>query len=504
MSGYIPAIHRRQRILLPETLDDYLTEENPVRFLDAFVDRLDLRELEITHAELNTTGRPPYDPAALLKLYLYGYLYGVRSSRRLERECRRNLEVMWLLRKLTPDFKTIADFRRDNVDHIRPLFQRLVALCRELRLLEGDLVAIDGSKFRAVNSRDRNYNRAKLADRMKSMEKSIDRYLRELDENDAKEAENPGLPASVPNLKEKIERMKERQRRYRGLLAQLEATGATEISLTDPDSRMMKGNNDRMEVAYNTQIAVEATSKLIVAYDLDNHPSDHHQLAAMSQQAQAALDKKALRAVADRGYYDGEQVRRCVEQGVTPYVPEPEKAKGSGERAGMSPEFYKERFVYDSISDTIVCPAGHRMTPSPVIRKGWRQRPEGVALRVFRTNRCHTCPHFMTRCTHSPFGRRIQRTENEEFLEAMRGRLRSSEGERMLTVRQSVVEHPFGTIKRAFDQGYLLLKGLRKVRGEIGFTMIAYDLRRLLSLVGTRGLVARLSVERRQGRARPA
>ena len=319
MSGYIPAIHRRQRILLPETLDDYVTEENPVRFLDAFVDGLDLRELEITHAELNTTGRPPYDPAALLKLYLYGYLYGVRSSRKLERECRRNLEVMWLLRKLTPDFKTIADFRRDNVDHVRPLFQRLVALCRELRLLEGDLVAIDGSKFRAVNSKDRNFNRAKLADRMKSVEKSIDRYLRELDENDAKEAENPGLPASVPNLKEKIERMKERQRRYRELLDQLETTGATEISLTDPDSRMMKGNNDRMEVSYNGQIAVEADSKLIVAYDVDNKASDHHQLASMAEQARAALRRSSLRAVADRGYYDGEQVRRCIERDIMPY-----------------------------------------------------------------------------------------------------------------------------------------------------------------------------------------
>ena len=230
MSGYVRAVHRHQQILMPDLLDDYVTEENPVRFLDVFVDGLDLSELGITHAEPNETGRPPYDPAALLKLYLYGYLHGVRSSRKLEQECHRNLEVMWLLRKLTPDFKTIADFRKDNVDRFRPLFQRLVALGRELRLLEGDLVAIDGSKFRAVNAKDRNFNRAKLADRTKAIEKSIDRYLRELDENDAKESENPGLPLRVPNLQEKIERLKERQRRYRGLLEQLETTGATEIS----------------------------------------------------------------------------------------------------------------------------------------------------------------------------------------------------------------------------------------------------------------------------------
>ncbi len=503
MSGYILSAHRRQRILLPEVLDDYVTEENPVRFLDAFVDSLNLKELGFTHAEPNDTGRPPYDPAVLLKLYLYGYLYRVRSSRKLERECQRNLEVMWLMRKLTPDFKTLADFRKDNVDCLRPLFQRLVALCRELRLLEGDLVAVDGSKFRAVNSKDRNFNRAKLADRLKSVEKSIDRYLKELDENDAKEAENPGLPSSVPNLKEKIERMKERQRRYRGLLSQLEAAGATEISLTDPDSRLMKGNNDRMEVAYNTQIAVEATSKLIVAYDVDNRASDHHQLAAMSSRAQEALGGQPLRVVADRGYYDGEQVRQCVEKGVTPYVPEPEKARGAAERDGIDPEFALDKFAYDPSTDTIVCTAGHRMTPLPIIRKSWRQRPEGIAIRVFRTSQCHSCPHFMTRCTHNPSGRRIQRPENEEFLEAMRARLRDVEGDRILSIRKSVVEHPFGTIKRAFNQGYLLLKGLRKVTGEMGLTMIAYDLRRLLSLVGTSGLLAHLST-RPRGRARAA
>ncbi len=493
MSGYVRAADRHQQILMPDLLDDYVTEENPVRFLDAFVDRLDLRKLGITHAEPNTTGRPPYDPAALVKLYLYGYLYGIRSSRKLERECHRNLELMWLMRRLAPDFKTIADFRRDNVDRIRPLFQQLVGLCRELRLLEGNLVAIDGSKFRAVNAKDRNFNRAKLVDRMKAVEKSIDRYLRELDENDAKEAENPGLPASVPNLKEKIERMKERMRRYRELADRLETTGATEISLTDPDSRMMKGNNDRMEVAYNGQIAVESQSKLIVAYDIDNKASDHHQLAAMARQAQSAMGKNHLTAVADRGYFDGEQVRRCVEQGITPYVPEPEKARGAAQRDGIDPAFSLDKFVYDAATDTIVCPAGERMTPLPATRKGWRQRPEGIAIRVFRTHRCHACPHFMSRCTHNPNGRRIQRRENEELLEAMRARVRTSEGDRLVALRQSIVEHPFGTIKRAFNQGYLLLKGLRKVIGEMGLTMIAYDLRRLLSLVGTRALVVHLS-----------
>lgn len=492
MSGYILAIHRRQRILLPELLDDYVTEENPVRFIDAFVDNLNLRQLGITHAEPKEVGRPPYDPAALLKLYLYGYLYGVRSSRKLERECRRNLELMWLMRKLTPDFKTIADFRKDNVDHFRPLFQRLVALCRELHLLEGNLVAIDGSKFRAVNSKDRNFNRSKLADQMRMVEKSIDRYLRELDESDAKEAENPGLPASVPNLKEKIERMKERQRRYRELLDRLEATGATEISLTDPDSRMML-SNDRMEVAYNGQIAVEAQSKLIVAYDVDNRPSDHHQLAAMARQAQMALGQEHLTAVADRGYFDGEQIRRCIDQGITPYVPEPRKDRGAARRSGLTIEFRKDQFVYDPVTDTVECPAGARMTFRTEYRVCWRQRPEGVVTREYRTDSCRTCPHFMAQCTHNPTGRRYYRRGNDDQVEAMRRRVRSDEGDRILTARKSVVEHPFGTIKRSFNQGYLLLRGVRKVTGELGLTMLAYDLRRLISLVGTRRLLGHLT-----------
>ncbi len=452
MSGYIVAAHRRQRILLPEVLDDYVTEENPVRFLDAFVTSLDLRELGITHAEPKDTGRPPYDPAALLKLYLYGYLYGIRSSRKLERECHRNLELLWLMGKLTPDFKTLADFRRDNVDSFRPLFQRLVALCRELRLLEGDLVAIDGSKFRAVNSKDRNFNRAKLTDRMKSVEKSVDRYLKELDENDAKEAENPGLPASVPNLKEKIERMKERMRRYKGLLAQLEGTGATELSLTDPDSRMMKGNNGRMEVSYNTQIAVEAESKLIVAYEVDNKASDHHQLAAMAHRAREALRARRLTVVADRGYYDGSQVARCMADGVVPYVPELEKARGAAVRTGMDPEFTRDKFVYDAASDTVVCPEGHRMKPRPGRWESDRDR-----AKIYRTAACSSCPQFLTRCTHNVEGREIERSAFEEEVDAMRSRVRTAEGDRLVALRQTIVEHPFGTIKRAFNQGYLLM-----------------------------------------------
>ncbi len=493
MSGYITSFPRRQKILFPDTLDDYVTEENPVRFLDVFVDALDLGRLGFTHAEPPETGRPPYRPSDLLKLYLYGYLNKVRSSRRLERECQRNVEVLWLLRKLAPDFKTIADFRKDNVGSIHPLFRVLVEFCKELQLLDGDRVAIDGSKFLAVNSKDRHFDQDKLPDRMKRIDEKVDRYLRELDENDAKEEGEVSFPSRVPNLKEKIAKLKERQAKYESYQARMERTGEVEISLTDPERRMMRCN-DRLDLAYNAEIAVEAKNKLIVAYDVTTDVADNHWLVPMARQAREALGVDHLRAIADRGYFDGEQVSRCAENGITDYGPEPEWAKGMGDREGISPEFYADKFVYDPASDTVTCPAGHRMVLRSEYTHRWRQRPEGMLTRRYATDHCPACPHFMTRCTRNRRGRWIRRTVYAEAVEEMRSRMNSPEGRELFDLRKSTVEHPFGTMKRGFDQGYLLLKGLRKVRGELGLTMLAYNLRRLLGLVGTRGLMNRLSL----------
>ena len=498
MSGYIAGLPRRQKILFPDTLDEYVTEDNSVRFLDAFVDALDLARLGFTHAEPPETGRPPYRPSDLLKLYLYGYLNKVRSSRRLERECQRNVEVIWLMRKLTPDFKTIADFRKDNGDSIPPLFRALVEFCKELRLLDDDRVAIDGSKFLAVNSKDRHFDRDKLRDRMKRIEEKVDRYLRELDENDAKEEGEVQFPSRVANLKEKIAKLKERQAKYQSYQARMDRTGEVEISLTDPESRMMRCN-DRLDLAYNGEIAVEPKNKLIVAYDVTTDVADNHQLVPMAQQAREALGVDHLRAIADRGYFDGEQVSRCTENGITPYVPEPERAKGMGDREGISPEFYADKFVYDARSDTFTCPAGHRLVLRSEYTHTWRQRPEGMLIRRYATDQCRSCPHFMSRCTRNPRGRWIRRTEYANVVEAMRARMNSPEGRALFDLRKSTVEHPFGTVKRGFDQGYLLLKGLRKVTGELGLTMLAYNLRRILGLVGTRGLMEQLAT-----RARPS
>ncbi len=492
MSGFVPSTSRRQQLLLPEILDDYVSEENPARFIDSFVDSLDLGKMGFVHAEPNEMGRPPYNPADLLKLYLYGYLNRVRSSRRLERECHRNLEVIWLMRKLTPDFKTISDFRMASVDQVRLVFREMVEFCRRLGLLDPSLVAIDGSKFRAVNSIDRHHTTKSLEEDRKQIDERLARYLKELDENDAKEArEEESFPPRVKNLKEKIAALREKKRSLEEIRKLLETSGMDEVSLTDPDSRVML-NHGRHEMCYNTQIAVEAKAKMVVAYDVDNKADDHHQLAPMAIQAKEALGVDHLKAVADKGYYSGAQTGRCVDAGITPFIPQPEKAKGAGDLAGIAPEFRKDKFRYDPSTDTVVCPAGHSMHPGSPLTQGPPWRPEPMAVKIYTTHACFSCPHHRTRCTLSSQSRKIMRTEHTSELEAMEARMRAGEGRRILALRQALAEHPFGTIKRGLDQGYMLLRGIRKVRGEMGLTLTTYDMRRALNLRGTRSLMVAL------------
>jgi transposase len=490
MSGFIDGQHRQQAVLFPNTLDEYVTEENPVRFIDAFVDSLDLSAMGFTHARPLDQGRPPYDPADLLKLYLYGYLNKVRSTRRLERECQRNLEVMWLMGKLAPDFKTIADFRRDNADHLRPVFRELVALCKGLDLLDPQLVAIDGSKFKAMNSFKRSVTPASLRESLATLDEKIARYLRELDENDRKEAQEESLPAHVPNLKKKIAELKERKQQHEALLHRMESSGETEMSLTDPDCRVMRTHGS-YDLCYNTQIAVEARNKIIVEYDVSNHASDDGELAQMAVRAREALGVERLNVTADKGYYSGAQVQRCVENGITPYVPEMKVRSGAAKRHGLSPAFALDKFRYDGTSDTVVCPTGQRLTPvGPGIEVRWGMRSATRRAQVYRTDACFRCPHYMGDCTTNPKGRHVMRTEYDTAMEAMRERMKTPEGRRILSLRQALAEHPFGTIKRGFQQGHLLLKGLRKTTGEMGLSLIAYDLRRMINILGTTQLVS--------------
>ena len=493
MTDYVQGFHRRQQLLMPDTVDDYVSADNPARFIAAFVDNLDLTAMGFTHTELKETGRPPYDPADLLKLYLYGYLNQVRTSRKLERECTRNLEVMWLIGKLAPDFKTIADFRKDNVDCIRAVFRELHCLCTDLGLLQGDLVGIDGTKFKAVNSNDRSLNEEKLQEKLKRIDERVARYLEELDANDKKEEEGEQpLPARVKDLQKNIEKLKEKKTFYEGLRTRMETTGEKEISLTDPDCRTMK-NNGKLESCYNGRIAVDSVNKLIVAYDVDNLSSDRKSLAQMSVRAKEALGVEKLEVTADKGFHSAQELHRCFEKGITPYVPKPDHKKGAVERHRLSPEFNGSKFAYDASTDSYLCPAGKRLTFYSESHYNRPTNPERENVRLYTTTECLTCPHYFNGCTSTEGGRRIGRTEYAEDVEKADALYGTVEGRAKVNLRKTLVEHPFGTIKRAFNQGYLLLKGLRKVEGEVGLTFITYNMRRIINIVGTESLVARLT-----------
>lgn len=474
--AYIAGTDRTQAVLLPEVLDDYVGADNPVRFLDAFVAQLDLSALGFQRAVPAETGRPGYDPADLLRLYLYGYLHRIRSSRRLEQETHRNVELMWLLRRLTPDFKTIADFRRDHPRALKGVCREVILLCRRLDLFGGELLAIDGSKFRAVNARDRSYTPAKLAKLQREIDQTITRYLRELDRQDQTEVGTEGPSAAV--LQEKIAALQERRAQYTAYQQQLVASGETALSLTDRDSRPMMSRG-RVEVCYNVQTAVDAKHKLIVAEDVTNAAADRDQLSPMATAAQDALGSATPVVVADRGYYHGAEIKRCLEAGMPPLVPRP--LTSANEARGL---FTKDDFVYEPGADGYRCPAGEWLTyRSTTVELG-------RTIKNYRTSACGRCA-LKFRCTRNKDGRKITRWVDEHLLEEMAQRLRRDRA--LFAQREALSEHPFGTMKRAMDQGYFLLKGLRKVRGEFSLTVLAYNLKRVLNLVSVPRLLEALA-----------
>lgn len=460
-------------MLFPERLEDYVAPENPVRFLDAFVGWLDLTALGFTKAQCADTGRPPYAPALLLKLYLYGYLHRLRSSRLLEAECHRNVEVIWLLGKLTPDFKTIADFRKDNLKPLQAVARQFTLLCRKLELFGGELLAIDGSKFKAVNARDQNFNAAKLQELIAHADARLAEYLKALDSADAAEAGSSGL--SQAQLAAKIAALQEKRDWHAELLAQLQAEGEKQISVTDPDTRRMptaQGN----QVGYNAQLAVDAKHKLIAAEDVTNDVTDVNQLANVALAAKANLGLQQAEVVADTGYYNASEVSRCVAQGLTPFIP---KADTSANTArGL---YGKSRFQFDAAKDVYVCPAGAALT--------YRFSTEelGRELRYYRATGCRECA-LKRHCTRNQANRTITREANEHLMEAMAARLKA-EPEKF-KLRKQLAEHPFGTIKRSFGYTHFLLKGLAKVRTEWSLITLVYNLKRVLNLVKLSELMA--------------
>ena len=474
MKRYVEGEDRGQATLLPERLDEYVAADNPVRVIDVFVDELDLQGLGFARAEPASTGRPSYHPGVLLKIYLYGYLNRIQSSRRLEREAQRNIELMWLTGRLSPDFKTIADFRRDNGEAIRRVCREFVELSRQFGLFGDTMVAIDGSKFKAVNNRDKNFTPHKLKARRQQLEESIARYLNELDRADREPATAP--PARVSRLKEKMAAVKDHIRKLGAIERQLLQTPDQQISLTDPDARSMatSGRGTGI-VGYNVQTVVDTEHHMIVAHEVTNVGHDRAQLTAMSTLARDALAQEKLTVLADRGYFDSEEILQCAEEKITPLVPKP---LTSNSRADG--RFDKRDFVYIAKRDEYRCPAGQRAI--------WRFSTveNGLTIHKYWSSACPRCS-MKSRCTTSNY-RRIARWEHEQVLDDMQRRLdRTPEAARL---RRQTVEHPFGTLKAWMGSTHFLTKTLPRVRTEMSLHVLAYNLKRALSIFGTQPLIA--------------
>jgi len=472
MKRFVQGESRTQVILLPECLDDYVVQTNPVRVVDVFVDELDLGKLGFDGVDPAATGRPAYHPAVLLKIYLYGYLNRIQSSRRLESEAQRNVELMWLTGRLMPDFKTIANFRKDNGKAIRGVCRQFVVLCRQLGLLSADVVAIDGSKFKAVNNRDRNFTSAKLKRRMQEIEASIDRYLAALDTADRQESSVAQV--KTERLQDKIAALKTRMQELKAIEVQLNATPDKQISLTDPDARSMKTRGTGI-VGYNAQIAVDAKHHLIVAHEVTNDGIDRSQLSSMAKQARSAMGGEELTAVADRGYFKGEEILACEQAGITVIVPKP---LTSGSKA--EGRFGKQDFVYLADDDEYRCPAGQRLTRHFAVVE------HGMTLHAYWSSACQGCA-MRAQCTTSAEPRRIKRWEHEAVLDAMQARLDNAP--EMMRIRRQTVEHPFGTIKSWMGATHFLTKTLPRVSTEMSLHVLAYNMKRVIKLLGIGGLI---------------
>lgn len=468
---------RSQVQLLPPCLDDYVAPNAPARFIDAYVEGLDFAALGFAHAQPAATGRPPYHPADLLKLYLYGYLHRVRSSRRLEAEAAHNLEVIWLVRSLRPDFKTLADFRKDNRAAFKPLFKHFNLLCRKLDLFGAELVAIDGSKFKAVNHPRRHYTQEQLQELVQKVEARIDEYLGELDRQDTAAEGVPAAPSRAA-LEEKIAVLQACQGKYDELLAEMQATEQTEMSLTDADSRKMKGAHGEHCIGYNVQVAVDAQHHLIAAPEVVQAASDYGQLSSMATAAQAALAVTPLQVVADAGYHEAQQLEACAAAGITTFVPARGTTSGQGphDRA-IHP---KEAFTYDPIGDAYRCPAGQTLA------RGYAGESRGKqCVYYYHVAACGACGQRGA-CTTGAY-RKLSRLANEAVVEQQAQRVRAHP--ELVRRRQEIVEHVFGTL-RNWGHDRFLMKGLEKVRAEFSLSCLTYNLRRVLNLVQMPALLA--------------
>ena len=470
MTDFIEGENRFQATLFPEQLDDYIAEENPVRVIDVFIDGIDLSGLGFKTVP-EVTGRPGYHPATMLKLYVYGYLNRVLSTRRLEREAGRNVELMWLTGRLAPDFKTIADFRKDNTKAVRLVCREFVMICRKLDLFSEAFVAIDGSKFKAVNNRDRNFTRAKLKRRLEDIDKSIDRYLAQIESADRLEASI--AKSKTEKLENKITKLKKEIERLNDIEVQLEATPDKQISLTDPDSRSMKSRGAGI-VGYNVQTAVDTEHHLIIAHEVTNVGNDRAQLMNMATQAKEAIASDELAVVADRGYYNCNEIKACDDADINIYLPKSQTSHSQAK--GL---FGKRDFIYKPEDDEYECPAGKRA----IYR--FTTTEKGKTIRRYWSSSCPACS-MKPRCT-TGVNRRISRWEHEDVLDAVEARIHQ-EPERM-AARRNTVEHPFGTLKLWMGYTHFQTRTLERVSTEMSLHVLAYNMKRMLNIFGVNDLI---------------
>ena len=477
MKRFVEGEDRNQAVLLPEYLEDYVSEDNPVRVVDVFVDELDLHDLGFDGTAPAATGRPLYHPSVLLKIYIYGYLNRIQSSRRLERETQRNIELMWLTGRLSPDFKTIADFRRNNGKAIRNVCSQFIVLCRNLNLFSKSIVAIDGSKFKAVNNRDRNFTSAKVKARLHQIDESIARYLCAMETADRTQSDI--AEAKTSRISDKISKLRQQMQDLKAMEQRLRESPDGQVSLTDPDARSMatSGRGTGM-VGYNVQTAVDDTHHLIVAHEVTNVGNDRSQLTNMASQARAATGIKELTVVADRGYFKSEEVLQCHEAGITTFVPKP---LTSGKNADGY--FGKQDFIYIAKDNEYLCPAQQRLN--------WRftNIEHGMTLHCYSSSACTTCT-IRKQCTSGKQARRIKRWEHESVVEAMQQRL--DQKPEMMRVRRQTVEHPFGTLKLWMGAAHFLMKTREHVSTEMSLHVLAYNLRRVMAILGTAAMMQKM------------
>jgi transposase len=478
MKRFVQGQERSQGTLFPACLDDYVSPDNPVRVIDVFVEELDLAALGFDAVIPQATGRPAYHPAVLLKLYLYGYLNRIPSSRRLERETQRNVELMWLTGRMMPDFKTIADFRRDNGPAICAACGQFVVLCRQLNLFTRAVVALDGSKFKAVNNRDKNFTVAKVAKHIEQVEASIARYLAVLVRADRQGSEEAEVRTA--RLTDKIEGLRRHMHSLKEMGRQVEAAPDKQISLTDPGARSMATSGKGTGiVGYNVQTAVETEHHLIVAHEVTHVGSDRAQLVPMGRKAREAIGCEEVTVLADRGYYNGEEVLACEGTGVLPYVP---KIQTSGNaKRGL---FTGQDFIYDAEHDRYTCPAGQHLTKGKV-----RSDRRDMIDHYRNLTACPTCA-LKPQCTPNKI-KRVKRWEHEDVLDRMQVRLDGMPD--AMIIRRQTVEHLFGTIKAWMGSTHFLTRTLAKVRTEMSLQVLAYNLKRMINILGVRPMMHALA-----------